>query len=130
MKTTLALATLSSKFIMLLCMSCMSFFGMTQDSFAQQTNHPCHQEIAQESKKHPLCYMCETTLENGEEGALVISNEILTKVTEFDLPADTAIKRIVFKLKPLEGVYQAYYPPPIVLLKAVTPNTENIVSLS
>lgn len=130
MKTSLALTALSTKLVMLLCVSCMGFFGMMENVSAE-IKSPCHQEVAQEKEKtKTACEMCETALEAWEENAVATSESTLSKVTEFSFAVDTMAETFAFELKPLEGVYQAYYPPPQVLLKAVTPNTKTIVLLS
>ena len=129
MKTTFALTALSTKLAMLLCVSCMGFFGMMQESMAAQPS-PCHQEIVQEDEAKEPCEMCETALEAWEENAVASSDVQIIKVTELTFTVDSITKEFVLELKPLEGIYQAYYPPPQVLLKAVTPNTKTIVLLS
>jgi len=129
MKTSLALTALSTKLVMLLCVSCMGLFGLIQDSFAEELP-PCHQEMVQEDKAQEPCEMCETALTAWEENAVAASESTLSKVTEFTLGVDSIVEIFAFELKPLEGVYEAYYPPPQVLLKAVTPNTKTIVLLS
>jgi|GEM_PF-5917594 len=129
MKTSLALTALSTKLTMLLCVSCMGLFGLIQDSFAEELP-PCHQEMVQEDKAQEPCEMCETALEAWEENAVATSEITFTTVTEFSYAIDSIVESFVFELKPLEGFYQAYYPPPQVLLKAVTPNTKTIVLLS
>lgn len=129
MKTTLALTALSSKLTMLLCVSCMGLFGVIQDSFAADTP-PCHQEIVQEDKTQSPCEMCEIALEAWEENAIATSEAVLIKTSELEFVVDTIVQNFEFKLKPFEGIYQAYYPPPQVLLKAVTPITKTIVLLS
>jgi len=129
MKTSLALTVLSTKLTMLLCVSCMGLFGIIQDSFASELA-PCHQEVVQEDKTEAPCDMCETALEAWEEEAVATAEVELTKITDFDFTVDSVIESFTFELKPLEGIYQAYYPPPQVLLKAVTPNTKTVVLLS
>lgn len=129
MKTTLALTALSTKLTMLLCVSCMGLFGVVQDSFAADMP-PCHQEMTQENEAKEPCEMCETALEAWEENAVANSDIQTVKVTELSFVTDIIAENFALELKPLEGVYQAYYPPPQVLLKAVTPNTKTIVLLS
>jgi len=129
MKTTLALTALSSKLTMLLCVSCMGLFGVVQDSFAADMP-PCHQEVVQEDEAKEPCEMCEMALEAWEENAVANSDVQIVKVTELSFVTDIITENFVLELKPLEGIYQAYYPPPQVLLKAVTPNTKTIVLLS
>lgn len=129
MKTTLALTTLSAKLAMLLCVSCVGLFGLMQDSFAADMP-PCHQEMVQEDEANEPCEMCETAMEAWEENAVAASETVLTKTSELEFAVGTILQNFEFELKPFEGVYQAYYPPPQVLLKAVTPNTKTIVLLS
>ena len=107
----------------------MGLFGVIQDSFAADIP-PCHQEVVQEDEAKEPCEMCEMALEAWEENAVATSDIQTVKVTELTFVTDNVLENFVLELKPLEGVYQAYYPPPQVLLKAVTPNTKTIVLLS
>ena len=125
----LALTTLSAKLTMLLCVSCVGFFGLMQDSFAEELP-PCHQEMAQEDQTQTPCEMCETALEAWEENAVAVTETVITNQTESEVAIDVIVENFTFELKPFEGVYQAYYPPPQALLKAVTPITKTIVLLS
>ena len=63
----------------------------------------------------------------------IINNKSPSIETEdvVEIPSiDVIVENFTFELKPFEGVYQAYYPPPQALLKAVTPITKTIVLLS
>jgi len=129
MKKCLALATLSTKLSMLLCVSGMGLFGAIQESFAEKQS-PCHQEVAQEGKTQAPCEMCKTALAAWEENAIEASAVELIKVPNFTFAIDILVESFIFELSPSVGVYKIYYPPPQVLLKAVTPNTKTIVLLS
>ena len=128
MKRILSLTTLSAKLIMLLCVSFMGVFGFIQESFAQEVS-PCHQEVVEEDTKGDECDMCEIALDTWEEDALEVVEIQVEDVLEvvFILPH---VHDDFVVTTPLEGLYHAYYPPPEVLLKAVTPNTKTIVLLS
>ena len=128
MKTTLALTALSTKLTMLLCVSCMGFFGVIQESFAQEIP-PCHQAVAQEDKAKEPCEMCETALEAWEKNAVTNIESLLIKVTDIQFTTENLIQSFDIELKPLAGVYEFYYPPPDVIYKAVTPKTKTIVLL-
>lgn len=124
-----AVTTLSAKLSLLLCASCMGVPGMVMVELDQEMP-PCHQEVAQEDKATEPCEMCEMALEAWEENAVANSDIQTVKVTELIFVTDIIAENFVLELKPLEGAYLAYYPPPQVLLKAVTPNTKTIVLLS
>ena len=128
MKTTFALTALSTKLAMLLCVSCMGFMGMVQESMAAQPS-PCHQEVAQEDEAKEPCEMCETALEAWEENAVTSVENVLVKVTDIQFATESLVQSFDVELKPLAGVYEAYYPPPDVVYKAVTPTTKTIVLL-
>ena len=111
-------------------MSGVVFFGAMEEIFANKDSNPCHQEIVQEDEAKDPCEMCETALEAWEENAVASSDVQIIKVTELTFTVDNITENFSLELKPLKGTYQAYYPPPQVLLKAVTPNTKTIVLLS
>lgn len=128
MKITLALTTLSTKLFMLLCLSFMGVFGLIQDSYAKALS-PCHQEVVQTGKAQEPCDMCETALKTWEEKAVTTAEVKSANTTELTFALASLTENFALELKPLEGIYQAYYPPPQVLLKAVTPNTKTVVLL-
>lgn len=122
----LATTTLSVKLSLLLCVIYMGGLNLTGEAFAQLPP-PCHQEVAQTEDTEAQCDMCKTALEAWEENAVATSKITLAEVTERALGADSVVENFALELKPLEGVYQTYYPPPQVLWKSVTPNTKTIV---
>lgn len=129
MKTLIASTALSTKLALLLCAVCMGFLADIQESFAG-TQMPCHQEMTTEKETQPPCDMCETSLETWEEKAVIHSDLQNNPVVEFDSVIPKRIEDFSFQLKRIDTLYEAYYPPPMVLLKAVTPNTKTIVLLS
>ena len=126
MKTLFALATLSTKTIMLLCVSCMGLFGVVEDVFAA-SGSPCHQEIMQNESAGGPCEICQTALEAWDKNAIFVSDGTLVKISDFLPSGDLIAQNFEFSLKPLSGVYERYYPPPEVIFKSVTPNTNTIV---
>ena len=127
---TLALTTLSTKILMLLCVSGFGLFGTIQESKASYIENPCHKEFAQKEEKKDLCDVCDIALDAWEEDGVDNSEVKLIEVSEFTLLSSDIVENFISKSKPLEGIYHTYYPPPQVLLKAVTPNTKTIVILS
>lgn len=127
MKISLALTALSTKLALLLCVSGMGLFGVIEDAFASEMRSPCHQEMAQDEATQVPCETCETAMEAWEENAVATQETTLTKVEPPLLATERLVENFVFVLKPFEGMYQAYYPPPLVALKAVTPITKTIV---
>lgn len=129
MKTALALTTLSVKLVMLLCVSGMGLFGIVPNVLAEALP-PCHQKMAQTASTQGACETCQTALTAWDTKAVATSKVTLTEVTERALDVDSLVETFALNLQPLAGIYEAYYPPPQVLLKAVTPNTKTIVLLS
>lgn len=126
MKFTLALTTLSTKLILLLCVSCMGFLGTSKTAVAMPML-PCHQAMEKQSNRTEPCEMCGIVLANWSEQAVATmdiksapTKDLTAVITHFE--PDSAM---VLELLPRN--YQAYYPPPQVLLKAVTPTTKTIV---
>jgi len=103
----------------------MGLFGSMQKVSAEKS--PCHQAMAQEKNTQKSCNMCIIALEAWEENAISNSKNIVIKVPEFTFVIDSILENFVSTVNPLEGFYYTYYPPPEVILKAVTPNTKTIV---
>ncbi len=128
MKNFFSFSILSTKIGMLLCVSGLGIFGFIQASVAASPS-PCHQEIENvAADPKPSCDVCETALESLEQR--VVFN---TEITELEKTALVVFSDQILenfdRQKPLMGIYQAYYPPPQVGLKAVTPITKTIILL-
>lgn len=106
----------------------MGFFGLVQNPVVANPS-PCHQNVSQEETTEP-CETCETALDAWEENVVAASEVELKNAPDGTFGVGSITKYFIFESKPLEDFYQAYYPPPRVLIKAVTPNTKTIVLLS
>ena len=126
MKTSIALTTLAAKFMTLLCVSGLSMMVMPEIISAAPMS-PCHEMVQTSKESQEPCEMCETALTAWETNAVSTAEIELTQGTDFESAGEVMVQTFVFELKPFQGIYQAYYPPPQVLLKAVTPITKTIV---
>jgi len=115
--------------MMLVCVSSMGMGGMMTGEVSAEKPSPCHQEVSKKDMTSSPCETCKDALEVWEEEMVSASDTIQEKTVESILSVASVVEIFNFKLN-LIGVYQTYYPPPQVLLKAVTPNTKTIVLLS
>lgn len=127
-KNVLTLSTLSLKVALLLCVSCMGFMGVVQDTFADEGRMPCHQEVVEDTSHPGECDMCEVALDVWTQ------DTVLSADVSFDAPVvviDFFVwNEVVIDRSSVFENYQAYNPPPAVLVKSVTPLTKTIVLLS
>lgn len=130
MKKLLAISALSTKLLMLLCISFMGVVMSMPVSAQENIDSPCHvqNEIKADSKKitdTSPCSMCETALESLDVEGVFSFQSLEDAEQKISLPL-VAIPDLMIPLK-IFLRYDTYYPPPIVVWKSVTPLTKTIV---
>lgn len=127
MKKILTLTTLTTKLLMLLCVSGMGIFSVI-DSVTASVNMPCHVQVESTNKKNiEPCQMCETALDSLDMDGVFALEVSDSNYLENFLADDSAAEPIKTKINLSLDNYQVYYPPPDVLVKSVTPITKTIV---
>jgi hypothetical protein len=89
---------------------------------------PCHVQVpTAKTKNIEPCQICQTALDSLDMDGVFASEVSDSNYLENFLAGDSAVESIKTKITVLLANYHSYYPPPVVLLKSVTPITSTIV---